>query len=251
MKRYFVEIAYNGSAYCGWQVQKNKPTVQLTLNNALSTLLNQPIATLGCGRTDAGVHASSFYAHFDAPDPLPDDLLHRLNRFLPTDIAIKNIYTNVPPNAHARFDATYRAYQYHLHFNKNPFKHSFSTFFPWLPLNIELMLQAAPLLLQYSDFPMFCKTNGANQTTICQIYRSELCHDPQLQTLTYHVAANRFLRGTVRLIVGALAWVGKEKLPLSVFEEVLATKGKIPRSFSAPANGLFLSEVRYPYIVND
>ena len=152
-QRYFIEIAYHGKNYIGWQVQPTGISVQAKINEALSLFLREPINVVGCGRTDTGVHASSFFLHFDAENPLPDDLLNRLNRYLPPDIAAKRIIIQIPANAHARFDATYRAYDYYIHFNKNPFLTEFSFFFPWRPLNLEVMQQAIELLPQYFAKP--------------------------------------------------------------------------------------------------
>lgn len=221
------------------------------LTDALAILLREPIATTGCGRTDAGVHATQFFAHFDAENTFDtDSLCARLNRFLPTEIAVQRIIDNIPPDAHARFDATYRAYNYYIHFRKSPFLNNYSYYYPWLPLDLNAMNTAAMWLLEYNDFRMFCKTGSDAKSTLCQIFKAELYHDPALNTLRFHIAANRFLRGMVRLIVGALLCVGKRKISLQEFREVMDKQ--LPRflsmNISAPAEGLFLSEVRYPYL---
>lgn len=249
-QRFFLEIAYHGKNYVGWQMQPNGVSVQQQLNQALSLLLGENILTLGCGRTDTGVHASRFYLHFDAEKPLPDDLVNRLNRFLPPDIAVKRLITQVPPNAHARFDATYRAYDYHIHFNKDPFLTDFSFFFPWKPLNMEVMQQAVDLLPQYTDFRMFCKTGAGSKTTLCQLYNAAIYTDEARQTMRFHIAANRFLRGMVRRIVGCLLFMGKEKITLQEFKEVMDNKKpQFPSmNISVPPQGLFLAEVKYTYI---
>ena len=252
MPRYFIELAYNGKTYHGWQMQQNGTSVQATLDDALSKLLRTPTFCVGCGRTDAGVHASKYYAHFDTENPIDDStlFLFKINRILDQYIAIKRLIEQVPPNAHARFDATYRAYDYYIHFQKNPFNDDFSYYYAWLPLDIAAMQQAANMLLNYNDFPMFCKTGGGAKTTLCTIYKSELHYNSQAQTLHFHIAANRFLRGMIRLIVGALLMVGKQKLSLVEFKQTLENKdfrfAKL--NISAPPQGLFLSEVRYPYI---
>jgi len=173
-KRFFLEISYKGTDYCGWQVQPNQVTIQQKVNEALSTILNEPIMCLGCGRTDSGVHASQFFLHFAPTKPIPEKFVFRLNKFLPSDIAVKRLIINVPEDAHARFDATYRAYDYYAHFNKSPFLYQSSFFFPWLPLDVESMNTAAQLLLQYEDFRMFCKSGHSSKTTLCQIFKAEL-----------------------------------------------------------------------------
>lgn len=249
-QRYFIEIAYHGKNYIGWQVQPTGISVQAKINEALSLFLRETINVVGCGRTDTGVHASSFFLHFDAENPLPDDLMNRLNRYLPPDIAAKRIITQIPANAHARFDATYRAYDYYIHFNKNPFLTEFSFFFPWRPLNLEVMQQAIELLPQYTDFRMFCKTGAGSKTTLCNLYKAQMHLNETGQTLRFHLAANRFLRGMVRRIVGCLLFMGKDKISLQEFTEVMnGRKSQFPKiNISVPPQGLFLSEVRYPYI---
>ncbi len=249
-QRYFLEISYHGKNYVGWQIQPNGSSVQAQIIQALSLLLREPVTTLGCGRTDTGVHARQFYLHFDALNPLPDDLVERMNRFLPADIAVKRLITDVPQDAHARFDATYRAYDYYIHFDKNPFLTEFSFFFPWKPLNLDVMQQAVTLLPQYTDFRMFCKSGASSKTTLCNLYKAEMISDENNQTLRFHIAANRFLRGMVRRIVGCLLFMGKEKITFDEFKEVMDEhKKQFPKmNISVPPQGLFLSEVRYPFI---
>jgi len=250
-KRFFLEISYKGTDYCGWQVQPNQVTIQQKVNEALSTILNEPIMCLGCGRTDSGVHASQFFLHFAPTKPIPEKFVFRLNKFLPSDIAVKRLIINVPEDAHARFDATYRAYDYYAHFNKSPFLYQSSFFFPWLPLDVESMNTAAQLLLQYEDFRMFCKSGHSSKTTLCQIFKAELHIDDANGTLRFHIAANRFLRGMVRRVMGALLMMGKGKIPLEEFKYVMDYKKKKfeKMNISVPPQGLYLSEVRYPYIV--
>ncbi|MGB0932316.1 MAG: tRNA pseudouridine(38-40) synthase TruA [Chitinophagales bacterium] len=248
--RYFLEISYKGTSYCGWQVQPNGLSIQAIVNQALSTILNEPIHCVGCGRTDAGVHASQFFLHFDADTPLPKLFDVRLNRFLTKDISVKRIIKNLPEKAHTRFDATYRAYDYYIHFHKNPFKNELSWYYNRLPLNFEAMRQAADLLLQYEDFVMFCKTGGSNKTTLCKIFKTELVVDEDGNGIRFHIAANRFLRGMVRRIVGMLIEVGREKVSLEIFKAVMDREAQFPFNPSAPPQGLYLSEVRYNYILS-
>ncbi len=246
--RYFLEISYKGTAYCGWQVQPNGISVQDTINQSLSTLINEPIHCVGCGRTDAGVHANQFYLHFDASNELPKMFLSRLNKMFPKDIAVKQLISDLPPKAHTRFDATYRAYDFYVHFYKNPFKNELSWYYNWLPLNFEAMQQAVDLLLQYEDFVMFCKTGGSNKTTLCQVFKTELEVNKSEGMLRFHIAANRFLRGMVRRIMGMLIAVGKEKISIAEFKAVMDREAEFPFNPSAPPQGLYLSEVRYGYV---
>jgi len=242
-QRYFLELAYDGTKYCGWQMQPRKVTVQSTIDDALSTIWNEPIQSMGCGRTDSGVHASQFFVHFDVEQAnIPENFLHRINKFLPKDIAIRDIYEC---DLHARYDATYRAYDYFIHFEKNPFLNPHSFFFPWLPLDFEKMRKAAALLKTYREFAPFEKSNSASKTSLCQLYESRLVIDELGGRMHYHVAANRFLRGMVRRIVGALMAVGKDKLSLEEFQKVLQSQGTFSINKSAPAQGLYLCEVRY------
>lgn len=255
-KRYFLEIAYNGKNFHGWQQQHENSstlTVQQVLTTALQHQLKRPNLTIiGCGRTDTGVHASQYFVHFeyDEHKTLPENLVFRLNRMLNNDILVKRLIDHLPHNAHARYDATYRAYDYYIHFEKNPFLGDFSYHYPFLPLDFEAMSQAAQLLPLYNDFPMFCKTGGNSKTTLCNIFKAELFFNPNEKKLRFHIAANRFLRGMVRLIVGTLLCVGKHKISLDEFKHTLDRQHKRfeAMNISAPPQGLFLSEVRYPYL---
>ncbi len=248
-QRYFLEIAYNGKQYSGWQVQPNNVTVQSTITEAISTLLNSQTSVTGCGRTDSGVHASQYFLHFDTDQPLPDQFAYRLNTMLPKDIHSKRLIENFPEGAHARFDATYRAYDYYIHFEKNPFKYELSCLFPAIPLDIESMQEVVALLPTYTDFPMLCKTGGDNKTTLCTIYKTELIYDELGKTMRFHVAANRFLRGMVRRMVGLLMMVGKGKISVVEFKAVMDKKeSQFKYNHSVPGHGLYLSEVRYDFI---
>jgi len=242
-KRYFLQIAYDGTNYSGWQMQPNKVSVQSTIDEALSTIFNEPLAhCTGCGRTDSGVHASDFYLHFEASNPIPENFVYRINKYLATDITVKRIFEC---DRHSRFDATYRAYDFHIHFDKNPFKHRFSFFFPYKPLDIPKMQRVAASLVNYKDFKPFEKSKSSSKTSICQMYECALFYDEQTQSLRLHLAANRFLRGMVRRITGAVLMVGVGKISESTFKEVMDTTGAFSLNVSVPPNGLFLSEVRY------
>ncbi len=248
MQRYFAELAYNGTAYHGWQKQPGTVTVQQTIEEALSTLLNQPIDVLGCGRTDAGVHATQFYLHFDGPDPLPNNLLSRINKFLPKDIAIYRIFP-VNASAHARFDATQRSYEYHLTFRKNPFSTTGAYYFPMRhQLNVERLQEAANTLLGFNEFFPFCKANTDVKTMRCDLRRAEWAAGSNEHELVFHISADRFLRGMVRLIVGMCLKVAQGKVSLEEVQRAMEAQTRLEGSWSAPAAGLYLTEVRYKNI---
>ncbi len=246
--RYFIELAYNGANYYGWQRQPREVSVQSTLEDAFSTILGTPTAIHGCGRTDTGVHARQYFAHFDFTDPLPKSFTQRLNKFLPPDIAIYRIF-EVAPEAHARFDAHHRAYEYLIDFRKNPFGLQTSYYFPFAhQLDFNLMQQAGKLLMQYDEFFPFCKTNTDVKTMQCDLRRAEWVLDEERQQLVFHIAANRFLRGMVRLIVGMSLNVGLQKTSLKEVREAMDQQTRLKRSLSVPPQGLYLKDIRYEYV---
>ena len=239
--RYFIEFSYNGKNYYGWQIQPKALSVQEVLQNALATLLRTPISLVGAGRTDSGVHARQMFAHFDFQEALSESLVHKLNSFLPQDIAVKNIY-EVKPEAHARFDALKRTYQYHIAVKKDPFLTDSSMLFT-LPLSVPLMNEACQILLDHTDFECFSKTHTDVKTFLCNIYEA---HWQQAsQELIFTISANRFLRNMVRAIVGTLINVGLEKLSITGFENIILSKKRSNAGASVPACGLFLTEIIY------
>ncbi len=246
-KRYFIQIAYDGSLYHGWQIQPNAITVQELLDQAMSTFYRQPIETLGCGRTDSGVHATEFYAHFDVENLEESKVLQAvagINAMLPYQIAAKRIIP-VHEEAHARFDATARAYKYYLHFEKDPFKLNRS----WLvkdKLDVNLMNQAAALLLDYTDFSCFSKSNTQTFTNNCKIVKAVF--EEKDGGLVFTIEADRFLRNMVRAIMGTLVRVGKYEINLEEFKAVIESKNRSKAGQSVPACGLYLVKVEYPYI---
>ena len=247
IQRYFLELAYFGKPFVGWQSQPNGISVQSTVEKTLSTILQQEIKVMGCGRTDAGVHASQFYLHFDGPEILPEHFLDRINKMVGLAIAFRMIH-KVEPEAHVRFDATKRSYTYFLNGNKNPFTKDFSTFFPQMnQLDFNLMQSAVQLLLNYKEFFPFCKTNSDAQTMLCDLSESKWVQKTK-QEWEFHITSNRFLRGMVRLIVGMSLKVGQGKMSLLEVESAMNDQKMIEKSFSAPAEGLFLSAIKYPYI---
>jgi tRNA pseudouridine38-40 synthase len=244
MQRYFIHLAYRGSAYCGWQEQPGDQTVQGTLHDALAKLLRAKFETVGCGRTDTGVHASSFFAHFDADFTFDiEKTAKKLNAMLPADIAVYSIFP-VATDMHARFSATQRSYTYHLHTQKDPFSEGLSVFTPY-QLNVDLMNEGAQILLQTCDFASFCKAGGNQYTTFCTLTACKwLAHS---KGFTFEISADRFLRNMVRSIVGTMVDLGRGKIDLQTFKAIVDAKDRTAAGTSVAAHGLFLTDVRYPF----
>ena len=247
MGRFCIHMAYNGLNYCGWQTQPNDPTVQKTLEEALSTLLRTPIAIMGCGRTDTGVHASDYYAHFDFDDPkgggMPDNLVFKLNSYLPADLRIFDIFP-VPYNFHARFDATARTYRYQLSDQRLPFHQGLyaRTYFT---LDLDKMNRGAEILMEYEDFTSFAKVHTQVKTNICHLYEAHWDREGELMVFT--IKANRFLRNMVRAITGTLIDVGRGALDYDGLRRVVERKDRCAAGTSMPPQALFLSKVDYPW----
>ncbi len=245
-KRYFIKLTYKGSNYHGWQLQGNKPTIQLAINNALSTILSEEINVTGCGRTDTGVHAKNFYAHFDLDKEINKNnlqkLIFKLNSFLSRDIVILEIFS-VHPEAHARFDAISRTYQYFISRNKDPFKQDIS-YYLFGDIDVELMNKGAKLLFDYSDFTSFSKSNTQVKTNICKITKAEWIENEN--QIIFTISADRFLRNMVRAIVGTLIELGMKKISIDDVKEIIESKNRSNAGYSVPARGLFLTEVKYP-----
>ncbi len=241
--RYVLQLSFNGANYHGWQKQLNAHTVQAELEKALSTLLRVPVETTGCGRTDTGVHASDFYVHFDADAELTQELVYRLNKILPADIAIQQLM-QVSNFFHARFDAVYREYFYYLHQQKNAFIHLTSWYRP-SELDFDLMNEASAALCDYSDFKCFSKVNTQVYTFLCAIHHARW---EQLQPgqWVFKIRANRFLRNMVRAIVGTLVEVGKGEMTIAQFRQVIENGNRSEAGLSVPAHALFLQSVHYP-----
>ena len=244
MNRYFIYLSYNGKPFCGWQIQPNGITVQQRIEEALSTILRRPMSIVGAGRTDAGVHAQLMVAHFDSEEPISDlpFLADKLNRLLPKDIAIDRIVP-VTPDAHARFDATSRTYKYYLTAKKNPFNYD------WVyryigKLDYDLMNEACRVLFEYTDFTSFSKLHTDVKTNNCRIMEAGWKQEGDVWVFT--IRADRFLRNMVRAIVGTLLEVGRGKLSLSGFREVIEAKDRGRAGTSAPGHALYLVDVTYP-----
>ena len=243
--RYFIELAYNGKSYHGWQVQPDAITVQEKINKAISTVLREEISIVGAGRTDAGVHASQMYAHFDTDKKLDDNFTFRLNSILPDDIVIFNTKL-VHNEAHARFDASSRSYEYKIWLGRNPFLLDSSWQLYNQKLNLDLMNQAAAILYEYEDFECFSKVKTEVYTFNCNVTNAEWVLNGN--ELTFHISANRFLRNMVRAIVGTLMDVGLGKITIDDFRKIIESKNRSNAGTSVPAKGLFLTKVAYDYI---
>ena len=241
--RYFVELQYDGAAYCGWQRQPDAETVQGVIEQRLSMLRRVPTEIVGAGRTDTGVNASFYVAHFDSDEAVDcAQLAYKLNKVLPDDIAILRIY-EVEGDKHARFDAKQREYTYFLTPHKSPFRR-FSAWYFAVDLDVERMNRAATALLRYDDFTSFAKLTSNNKTNICHISHAEWVVERD-GTLRFTIRANRFLRNMVRAIVGTLVDVGRGKYSVEEFEDIILSKDLSRCSAGAPACGLFLSDVKY------
>jgi tRNA pseudouridine38-40 synthase len=243
--RYFVYISYKGTSYHGWQLQPNSVTVQKIMDNALSVVINEKINTIGAGRTDTGVHAKVFCAHFDSlSQDLSEkkNLLFRLNRYLPADISVNSI-RKVLPDANARYSAISRTYKYYISKIKDPFFDNYSWFLHG-DINISEMNQACRLLINHSDYTSFSKLHSGAKTNICKIYDARW--EVQDNRLVLTIRADRFLRNMVRSIVGTLVEVGFGKMNLAEFEEVILARDRSRAGKSAPAKGLFLADIEYP-----
>ena len=243
--RYFLELRYNGGAYCGWQRQPDQPSVQRTLEGALATLLREPVEVTGAGRTDTGVNASYYVAHFDVSAPVADPVqtVYKLNFLLPGDISVWSM-TAVSDDAHARFSACEREYCYFIEPQKNPFTRHL-TWQYYVPLDVERMNRAAAMLLEYEDFTSFAKLNSNNHTNICHILHAAWTVDEQ-GVLCFTIRADRFLRNMVRAIVGTLVDVGRGRYTPEDFQAIIESRDLSRSSAGAPAQGLFLSDIRYP-----
>ncbi|GAB3756222.1 tRNA pseudouridine(38-40) synthase TruA [Spirosoma pomorum] len=241
--RYFLELAYRGTAFHGWQRQPNGISVQEVLETALTTVLREPITIVGSGRTDTGVHAGQQFAHFETERPLPETLIRSLNGLVSNDIAVYECF-HVRADDHARYTATYRYYQYTLIRRKDPFRTDLAYVFTH-PLDVKLMNEAASLLLNHTDFESFSKVKTDVRTFNCRIdfaYWEEQSNG----SLMFHIKADRFLRGMVRAIVGTLLAVGQGRLSVADFENIILARNRKRAGRAAPAEGLSLVEVGYP-----
>ncbi|WP_166385712.1 MULTISPECIES: tRNA pseudouridine(38-40) synthase TruA [unclassified Polaribacter] len=240
--RYFIELSYNGKNYHGWQIQPDVISVQEKLNKAVSTIFQEKIEVVGAGRTDTGVHASQMFAHFDIEKTLKGDIPHKLNSLLPMDIVVYNVFA-VDHEKHARFGALSRSYEYKIWMGRNPFLLDFSWQIHSQELNIDLMNEAAKLLLEYTDFQTFSKVKTDVYTYNCNV--TEAVWKQNGKELVFYITANRFLRNMVRAIVGTLVDVGLEKISKEDFRKIIESKNRSNAGLSVPAKGLFLTNIKY------
>ena len=243
--RYFIEISYLGTNYHGWQSQPNAITIQEITENCLSKILNNPVKLVAAGRTDAGVHAKQMYAHFDS-DIIINDIKsfeHKVNSFLPKDIVVRKLIF-VNDNAHARFDALYREYEYHISLKKNPFVIDKAYFFK-KSLDIKKMNKCCNIMLQYTNFKSFSKSKTDVKTYDCKIYEAKWMLDKN--SLIFKIKADRFLRNMVRAIVGTLIEIGLGKITEKEFKLIIEKKDRKLAGFSVPAHALFLKNIDYDW----
>jgi len=246
--RYFIELSYNGSGYHGWQNQPNAISVQEVVENALSTLLNETVLVMGAGRTDAGVHASQMFAHFDTKVVFKTpELVFKLNSFLPNDVAIADLF-KVKPEMHARFYALSRTYLCRVSVVKNVFT-SDASYYVKQALNVDKMNAASKILLAYKDFQCFSKSKTDVKTYHCDIMQAVwLVKDNELH---FVIKANRFLRNMVRAIVGTLISIGLDKMEVETLHTIIQSKNRSEAGFSVPAQGLYLTHIEYPKGIKD
>ena len=245
LQRYFLQMSYKGTNYHGWQVQPNAVSVQEVMEKALSLILREEISVVGAGRTDTGVHASFFVLHFDLENEKwcdENNLVHKLNRFLPSDIAVQRIW-KVDSDDHARFSAVSRTYRYYITTVKNSFRTETSYYYPG-KLDVEKMNRAASVLTGYDDFTSFSRLHTDVKTNRCKIIQAEWT--TKGTQLIFTIQADRFLRNMVRAIVGTLLEIGRGKLTIDDFREIIERKDRGAAGASAPAQGLFLVDITYP-----
>jgi tRNA pseudouridine38-40 synthase len=242
MSRYFLEIAYKGTAYSGFQIQANAGSVQEQVEKAFAIFFRKEVLMTGASRTDTGVHAQQNYFHFDFDERVVPEVIYRLNAILPPDISIRGIF-RMPEGAHCRFDAESREYRYYIYNRKNPFLTDRAYFYPY-PLDWALLDEAAHRLKEYTDFTSFSKRNTQVNHFRCNMLESHWVREEG--ECFYHIRANRFLRGMVRGLTGTMLLVGRGQISVGQFEEILLSGDSARVNFNVPAKGLFLERVRYP-----
>jgi tRNA pseudouridine38-40 synthase len=240
--RYFIELSYNGKNYHGWQIQPDVISVQQKVNSALSIMLQEEISVVGAGRTDTGVHASQMFAHFDVKQELVENAVFKLNSILPEDIVVHNVFS-VAQDMHARFNALSRSYAYKICLGRDPFSLDFAWQIHSQKFDLNLMNEAAKLLLEYQDFESFSKVKTDVFTFNCDITKAVWIEKEN--ELTFHISANRFLRNMVRAIVGTLLEVGSGKKTIEDFRKIIESKSRSKAGLSVPAKGLFLTAIKY------
>jgi tRNA pseudouridine38-40 synthase len=242
MKRYFIEVSYDGTGFGGFQIQQNQQTIQGALEAAMATLYREAISLTGASRTDAGVHALQNFFHFDTAIEVTIKHIYNLNAILPNSIVVNGIYI-VPSDAHCRFDAVKRSYIYKIHNQKSPFLVGRSWYYPF-PVDLDALQSAANTLLLHKDFESFSKKNTTVNTFDCTITKAKWAQEGS--TIQFNIDSNRFLRGMIRGLVGTMLQVGRGQINLDRFEEIIRLKNEQNVDFSTPAHGLYLSNIEYP-----
>lgn len=245
--RYFLHIAYKGTKYRGWQRQSNVISVQEVIEQKLKDIFKETIIVYGCGRTDAGVHASQYILHINLETELEFDLLFRLNKHLPDDILVYDVIP-VQDDQHARYDANFRTYDYFIHLKQDPFLHPVSSHYDLESLDIEKMKKAVALLSKYDNYWSFCKTPEAHNHTLCTVTEAKLLISPDQNRLQLNITANRFLKSMIRLLVENIIRIGTGEVTLTEFENALKIQSDSVSRKPAPPNGLYLSKIEYPYL---
>jgi len=242
MSRYFLEVAYKGTNYSGFQIQQNSNSIQAEVEKAFQILQKEKITLTGSSRTDAGVHALQNFFHFDFDDEINSHFVYKMNAILPDDIVVHKL-TPVTSDSHCRFDAISREYRYFIYHHKNPFLKNTAFYFPY-KLNIELMHQAAEVLKGYADFTSFSKRNTQAKTFTCHIAEDKW--EREKDCLVFYIKADRFLRGMVRAIVATMLKMGRGKISIDGFKNIIEEKNCTKASFAVPPHGLFLIKINYP-----
>lgn len=241
--RFLIELSYNGTGFHGWQRQINAPSIQQEIEEKLSTIFRTETPIVGCGRTDTGVHATKYFAHFETDQAFNQtDLIHKLNSMLPAGIAVQTIVP-ITNDGHARFSATKRSYEYRITKVKDPFATELAYRFN-LSLDVEAMNKACAMMLGEKDFGCFCKSKADNLTNLCNVFEAKWTDNKD--SIVFTISANRFLRNMVRAIVGTMLEIGQNRMSLQEFQQVLDSKDRTYAGASVPAHGLYLTAVEYP-----
>jgi len=247
MSRYFLEVSYKGTAYSGFQTQKNANTIQAEVEKAFAILQKESIIMTGSSRTDAGVHAFQNYFHFDYSGTINPNFIYKINAILPADIVAKKLYP-VTDESHCRFDALSREYSYYIYRQKDPFLKDRAFFFPY-KLDFDMMREAADIVKEYTDFTSFSKRNTQVKNFVCQVEESKWILESNY--LVYNVKANRFLRGMVRALTATMLKIGRGRISLVEFRSIIEAKDCTKTSFAVPPHGLFLMRVKYPEVFKE
>lgn len=244
---YFLHMAYDGSNYSGWQWQPNAVSIQQEIEDNLAKIFKKKITIYGCGRTDAGVHASQYFVSMEIEEAFDFDLKFRLNKNLPEQIVVHDVF-EMKAGQHARYDASLRSYDYFIHMYEDPVLHRYSSFYEIEKIDFEEMEKAVALLTKYDDFKAVCKQPQLYKHTLCEVQSATIYRSKDEQRIHFSITANRFLRGMIRLIISFLLKIGKREMTVEEFEHILAKGIDIPNKMPAFPNGLYLSRVEYPYL---